>query len=116
MVFFCLSEDCFDCNSIHSMDGHFPAMEAHSSGREYQNRNSISHGSKGQAPTLPHNQTSGQIPISMSQSAISSQHSSSDHHHQQQKTFSSSSELDDRYNERYLDKYNVSNDSCKQVF
>lgn len=39
MVFFCLSEDCFDSN--HSMDGHFPVMEAHG-GRDYhQSRGSI---------------------------------------------------------------------------
>lgn len=99
MVFFCLSEDCFDCSN-HSMDGHpFTSMEAHS--REYQSRNSVPH-AKGPAP----------IPSSVSQSAINSQLLREDH---QQRQFSSSQEFDNNYNERYLDKYNVSNDSCKQM-
>jgi len=109
MVFFCLSEDCFDSN--HSMDGHFPTgMEAHHSGgsREYHSaRNSI-HG-KGPAPSLPGQQ---QMPVSMSQSAISSQLAPPTDHRQQH--FSSSQDLDDKYNEKYLDKYS-NNDSCKQM-
>lgn len=116
MVLCCLSEDCFDSN--HSMDGHFPTtggiMEAHHSGggggsRDYnQARNSI-HG-KGPAPTLPIAGQTSQMPISMSQSAISSQLAppTSDHHRQQ----FSSQELDDKYNEKYLDKY--STDSCSK--
>lgn len=98
MVFCCLSEDCFD-SSNHSMDGHFPVMEAHSGGiRDYnQSRGSIH--SKGQAPLPLSNQQ--QMPISMSQSAISSHNAPISDHRQH---LSSSLELDDKY----------SGDSCSK--
>lgn len=110
MVFFCLSEDCFDSN--HSDDGHFTTrsriMEAHSGGRDYhQTRNPSYSSNKGPATSLPSGQ---QMPISMSQSAIISSQQLSNQDHRQQ--FSSSQELEDKYNEKYLDKYNT--DSCSK--
>ena len=50
------------------------------------------------------------MPISMSQSAISSQQLAAPGDHKQ---YASQEFVDDKYNEKYLDKY--TNDSCKQM-